>query len=645
MAKDLEDIKQVMDFIVRIQPEAAAKYAADMEDLNRKRELLHKAAETKSTEATDQETSKRLSLATSELDKLERETISHHEKELSRIERLRQANEDRYAGTVKLAKDAAMQEKEIKDALVTDDEKRNYEQYTRNKAVLDKKQRDLEATKGEDVAGGKSPQFLAPIAKEAIAGAAGGGAVGPVMEMVSNISNPMMLLSVVVKDIAGLIREGVEDARKRDAAMIQLLSVSVGGYGMSGKMNFLDMENIQGRLEAAVPSEQRGQVNPALQSMARSSPETFNKTIGEVEARFQVLIGTADVLNMGWAEAATKIGEISRKTGETFEHTSMTLLEANAAFRQKMQETGQTFDLTKLRQNFTDLYDSMKIYNGTLPVAASMVGRFANELDKGILSLSDIIQLNTGMAKADDGQRAFMMHSFITSSQGHGGVQGDAASKLASMTQMNPVAMAEAMKRMVEGNDQDKASMAAKLGMNPEAMRSMMVGFGLDFTRQQAQQISGNKNDLVTDPIMRQLRVSAGLEKEGMTYEGERSLERDRRGAGVNLPQFTGQAKTDMESTGILRDASRALLEPTITGIKQGFKEVVYEAREMWNGTAEKLIAAQKENRTIVNVSTDSGSTVNKSVDKNKVDVSIHQRHVEAEAAHRAAGQNSNAGY
>lgn len=639
---DLKDMKQVMDFTLRISPESAEKYATDIAELNRRVEELHKTSQDKNTKVTDEESNKRFMTAKSELDKLEAETVSKYDKEMHRLDALRVANEAKYADVVKLARDAANQEKEISEALMTDEERRRYEQYTKNMALLEKKRQEMAKDERKEQLDKVTNNSFAPVAREVATGM--GFNAGAIGEVLANLANPMGLLVVITKDFAQLVREGIEDARKRDREMISLLSVSAGGFRFGSGQSFLEMERVQGRLESNVPAEQRGQVGPALQNMVRSSPETLG---GDVENRFRILINAADRLNMGWAEAATKIGEISRKSGETFETVAVVMLEANAGFQRKMKETGETFDLPGLRQKFTDLYDSMRIYNGSLAGAANMTTRFAHELDKGILTISDLVQLQTGMAKADDGQRAFMMEQFIRQNQGAGGEKGAAASRLGSMTEMNPLAMAEAMKRIVEGDDQERNSMAQRLGMSAGAMRNMITDFGMQYTRQEAGNISGGRNDLIADPIMRQLRVSAGLEREGLTYGGERSLEGQRNARVPSLGTFGKEAGADLSSVEVLRDASRSIGDQITAPIRQGFNEIVQQVREYFvdtGGKLDKINSTLKDNRPVVNVHTDGTANVNESTKGGEVDVDVTAGHHQRQMNHRAASQNAGSG-
>jgi hypothetical protein len=642
---DDKDLTRALNFIVRVQPESAEAYARDMEDLNKRREQLHAQSEKRVSTATTEESEKRFKAAKSDLDKLEDETVSKYDKEMERLAKLRVANEEKYSDVVKLAREAARQEKDISDTLITDEERRRYEQYTKNAALIEKRKADAEQADQQESLSKVTKSPFTPVAAEFAKGV--GVDAGGIGEIIGNLANPMLLVANIAKDLAVLIREGVEDARKRDREMISILSASSAGFNLSKGMSFLDMEALQGRLETSVPSEQRGQVGPALQRMVTSTPGTTEMPIEKVQARFEMLINTADRLNMGWAEAAQKIGDTARKAGESFEQTSMVMLEANAAFQRRMQETGQTFDLTKLRQNFLDLYDSMRIYNGSLTGAAIFVEKFANELDKGILTIGDLVQMTTGMSKADEGQRAFMMDQFIKENRGGGGERGQAAERLSAMTGNNPVAMAEAMKRMVEGDDQEKASMAARLGISASGMRGMMVDFGMNFSRQEAQRITGSNNDLINDPIMRQLREQMGLERSGMTFEQDRALDRGRTANVPQLSQFGDRAAADMSSVSTLRDASRALLEPTISALKQGFNETVQGIREMVNGTGSKLDAINKsvQNSKPVTINTNGASVnVNESSTGTHVDVdatvSAHSRHM----TKRAHEQSANSG-
>jgi ppGpp synthetase/RelA/SpoT-type nucleotidyltranferase len=116
---DDKDLTRALNFIVRVQPESAEAYARDMEDLNKRREQLHAQSEKRVSTATTEESEKRFKAAKSDLDKLEDETVSKYDKEMERLAKLRVANEEKYSDVVKLAREAARQEKDISDTLIT----------------------------------------------------------------------------------------------------------------------------------------------------------------------------------------------------------------------------------------------------------------------------------------------------------------------------------------------------------------------------------------------------------------------------------------------------------------------------------------------------------------------------------------------
>lgn len=620
---DLDALDQVLQFIVKISPESVERVNSEMGQMNEKRVKESKATEEEITASMERELRRRHDLGLRELSALEADQESSTTKQLAQIERLRHANAERYADARKLADEEA-----------NEDEKRQKAQWERNEVILNKRKEELEKLKSQE---NESPLMKeARAAGEKFATQEGGGTLGKYMGDIKGITEGtkpwQSLISDLIKDIYGVMKEGLMEARNRDRDMAKNLAFTAGGVGANANTMSTDQFNtLQRHLEEVFGPKFKDQIGGAIQAVGRADPRFFSEESmsrgshqieQDLQTKLELVKNAADSLGVSWNDAANRAGVIAQRYGQHFEGAVQDMVQIHVMGQKFVNDTHLNISTEKFTNQVYEAADALKQYNVTVPEAGAMVSKFAVELNRGIISVADLTQWISGHAKKDEGTQAFFMQQFIEENKRSGfqGPMGDMAKKLEEMVKlpgggMSAAGLAEAGVRVAQGN----VSLAGQIGMEPGKMLEMYTDFIKSRAQSMADQISDKSamgQKFVEFHMLEQAGLVTSQEMRRTVDDLKTGKGRDTAAVGGMTTEGTGAlAAQRLELAQTLRENSRDIGEHLLTDLKSGFKDLGDSLREGMHTLGDSFVkdAARiraEGNGTLANMGESFASTI-----------------------------------
>lgn len=499
-----DKLQQIIEFVAQLDAASTQRVASQLEELNTRRQKLVLDTEEKIRTAAEQSAASKMDLGSKELASFEESLQSRTEKELAQIERIKEANDERYKFVIERHADAARAQQEITKAL-TDKEIEEYKRYTDNRDILDKRQKDVEKERAKE-AGAAAGIPGMPTAGAAMAG------LGSVVGVLTR-SLPDQTERDKERRIAGETMEGV---LKSKTPLDALVSIGMGLLNYAKLKWEMDIKRTEWALDVAggtlayraseataIPGQGAGpqltvdtlkKLNKMLEESGQLTRQQMEsaKSTTQILAREQVLgfgragggpsgpgmmMGVGEILRSRAALAsqrdtvievarsarlvgfsletyAKQVGELSRKEGLSIEQT---VQQVNQMFTvaQDIALNVQQINLTDLTRDFLELHDTMRIFGFSMEDSARMTARFATELDAGVLAVSDLIEWSTGITRADDASRAFVFQQLIDFTAKNMDRFGDVNKALTQAQGMGPLAQGYLLTAISEGNQRE----------------------------------------------------------------------------------------------------------------------------------------------------------------------------------------------
>lgn len=476
MANEFDKIEQVIEFIARLDQQSAQKLSQELQKLNATRVSEVTASEDEIAKIQSSHAAARIQLAQRELMELEGLLTSKVEKELAQITRVMEANEARFKQVVEKAREAANAQQEIARTL-SENELKQYESLLRNRDTLHKRQMDVEDARTREsgsllskFTGGMSTLQMASQASGFVTSKLPGDTedekqtkiAGDTLTGVLASKTPLEAAVNVLKGIYDSIDLSMKEDARRGAEMVQAL----GGTGGAGsREDLVAMKDALKYLEhnESVTTDKLKALAPAMGIMLKSTPNnTFlgDETPGAkgmsdkqqkeqgVAATLLELNTASGIVGKSLNEMADQVGDYSRKEGVTFrkgiQDTLIVFDQATVAGK------AQNVSIGAITDNTFKLHDTMRPFGFSIQDSTKMVTKFAGELDKGILSLSDLVMWSTGMTRAGEGEKAFLfekMRSAIANDPKYA-----ALANTMDKVEKDPLARERAMTALEQGN-------------------------------------------------------------------------------------------------------------------------------------------------------------------------------------------------
>lgn len=583
MAEKLESFEQVWNFITQIDPASAAKVAETMRQINETRRQDHLATEKQISADFATELNDRVLLAESADQDFSKGSKDRMAQELKILEKLREANDKYYADVLKIAKSSTAEERQLRAQLMTDEERMATQAHQKNEDQIKARRKQLE---GKEKEGGGGMHLVDRIMGQSKTDDIATKTMKGGFDLLAGKLKPLAFIQQIAGSMFELMKLGLEQSRQRDLQQIALLSGSQKGFRFASADDQQAQSTIQRNVLESINEEMRGKGLEAMGALSRSAPGAmFRQGGGETgatqEATFHKVINAADAAGVSWNEAAEIIGVQSRRFGVSIDDAADQLTLITETGRELMlANKGQALDLTRFRDNVMTSADALKEYNVTLPQATHLITRFAFELDKGQLSIQDLITFVKGQTTADPGRQAFLMQNLIKEFGGESAF----LQKAQSMAGGDPIALQQIFRQIMEQNP----DMAGKMGGKAGDLRNEMLDLITRFTEKTADKMGGGTSDqaqLRTEFLRQQLET--GIFQDigaNVTLQGRQSL---RRGGGAAASQQAAEMMgRGMEAVApaqaaveAMRDSARTWSDQILTPVKSAFDDFVSNIR------------------------------------------------------------------
>jgi len=578
----LETLEQVIEFVATLNTQDAQRVANELSQINQDRVAEAVQGEETMVEAARRAAADRMQLASQELEDFEDALTSKVEKELAQIERLQEANEKRYELVLAKANEAQAAQIELVKAL-TDKEIAEYQRAERNKDIIDARRKEVLQQQEREAGGGGMGGFMQrmdqPVpGQRARAGI--GGAIGFIASTLPNVTEqdkqtrigaetleatlksktPMEALLNVSKGILKWIKLSYEEeTRRRKEVLVaaggtlQFRSAEQGGVGPGGETGpSLDQLKLVRELlekNSTILRDNFKMVDATLTEMGRARPVGVGQIAPGMQGaseqmRLMLKVSeSADLLGANWAKHARNIGDMSRKEVDARTGATMSFEEGIHRFNQAFDTAQRVaiefggIDIQRFVTNWQQLHDSLRPFGFTMEDTLRYMSRFGRALDRGIVSLNDLVQWATGMTRADDASRAFMFEQLLEFTATKPELR-DIHGVLTQAREQGPIAQSFVMEALAEGNIQALGEVGITGAQEDpqgerfrQSVRDMINQMATDFPGQEG---SALRRRAEADYFLRTFGdPTAGVVSEGRTIEARELL----RAGGVDMPE------------------------------------------------------------------------------------------------------------
>lgn len=581
---DFDDIEQVVKFVAQLDTQSAQKLTAELNKLNSERIDAVMASETKITDIQVQEQAKRIALASKELDDLEDKLVSKTDKELEQIKRVMDANEARYKFVVDKAREAAQAQSDITKAL-TEKELDQYKNYLQNRDVLHKRQADVEKERNQE-----APAANQGLGAGAVYGAMGKG-VGFMASMLpanteqekqtklmAETASNVLSSKTPVEALVNVVKGGIqmwELARKEDARRGEAILGAMGGTMLwgrspsgSNKEQFEELKATMSILEDTLPQKFRGEVSKTMEALIASNqgvrPGSLQTKGDALVPMFNDLAISATLLGKNWSDFAKMTGELARKEGETIDDAFNSIHVAMATAQRISEQVGDGgIDIRKFVDTVTQAQEALRPFGYMMYDTTALVSKFAKELDRGIISLNDLVSWATGITKTEDSSKAFLFQQMQRQLGGQAGF-GELNQVLGAVGR-DPRQQSFALEALSQGNIEQlkllglSAQTAEKaVGQFQQGVQQTLVQFSA--TNAGGQSAFGQAANV--DFLRRQFVDPAlvGMGTQGMTIQARQALRNQGFGGQAPIPT--------VDQANEILDPQRAAIAESILDIR-----------------------------------------------------------------------------
>jgi len=466
----LEDLDQLVKFFFKIDEDSARQLAQSAGEINDKRIQDLFSSEDIASERIKQSFDLRRDLTEREqllkeaiLQKTEQEHLDHIERiieaERQKLGRMEQMEKEALAKGQQLNEDALKEKQELQERL-----------GQREEAVADIRQRAGMAEPG------------APTGPQGMAGAVSSAFEKHVKGPLLNIAGMFGFPSISSFTVAGiaiaaikLLRDAFALSREMQRQSAQLSELTAGGVagamagaspGLGAQATIRELEDVMGDLKVAFPSLEKEMIE-AAKEFATELPKSVRTAEEFRQALLEARAG-AHTLSISQKEFAHAQSILMKDLQLTSNEAFAQLIFVRQAGEKLLRETEkQEFSLANFNRNVLKAFDALRPFNMGLSDATGLISKFAVQLERGTVSVSDLISFVQGLGKQDAGSQAFVAQQIQQRLSGQAGF-AEIASLLREQGQ-DPLAAS----RIIEGLIQGNPLLREQLGLSEDQARRL----------------------------------------------------------------------------------------------------------------------------------------------------------------------------
>lgn len=406
MPEKIENFEQVVEFIVRINEETQRNVEAALEALNTEREQENKDTLEKIDEQEKRHADAVQSLNDKELSSFIEGARTKEERAIESLSRIEEAAQRKYAKMIELERKAAEEGVSVQQ-LANEKELKQYEEYLRIKNLI--------SSRREMVA---SMERKAGERRRGIVG--GAQMLGKKFGIPMNWQEVGQTLANVIKDA---VISGWREMKEVRRELVRVGGVTTEGPGVGTDVDIQKtMMAANAKWKIAAEGFEK-EVMPAMMQLYRTVPDMTSKLRRQTDAMkwdtmeraMDNIVEAAINTGQGWQDTAKQIGDLTRIYGMTIDEASGELIKMSIVGRTLAKEVNESLGSRGVKvsvesfiKQATEVGKRLKMYNITLDEATGLTAKFAYHLEKGVISIDDLIGVVMGATKQDVGKQAFL---------------------------------------------------------------------------------------------------------------------------------------------------------------------------------------------------------------------------------------------
>jgi len=465
MAEELTKLEQLVEFILKVNEDTRRSVEIALKEFNEKRIAQSEDTLRKISDQEAEHAKRMKDGGFDTLTDLQNLQTQRLDKEAEVLQAIGEANERLYKQTIELKRKES--EEVIKLAKTTAEERSKIEEGMQSgleeSAARRKEQKESTKTLKESQRSDSKPGWVTD-------------AVG----MAGLPTNLAQLFKSIVDGVRQGFKEGWSESGKiRDA---QTTNAAFSASGMQAASNLGINESMRSAvmdMRMRVPEEYKDQVVPGMNAMMRGAPTLTTQMLESGEnAGFNVInkalkdvSAVAVATGRNWAEAGQEITKLARDYGLSTGEAADTLIKITRTGQElvKQQYTALSGRETQIAvdvfsKNALAMAEKLKLYNVGVDEAIGLTARFAETLQKGTVSLEDLVNYVKGTAKQGPGTQAFIAAEIIQLARKDPETLG--IQKALKGAEGDPMQLAYVYKGITEGSQQ----LAKEMGISTQTM-------------------------------------------------------------------------------------------------------------------------------------------------------------------------------